>query len=699
LNDIVNKHTTDTNNNPDTSSSGGLAAQNASPVVDRLCNKRFDSDEFAIKHLNDQIAKAISKATAKLISNKKLQQVSKSTLEHAKSYDDARHDKFTVEAQLLAKQIKAQQHRPKHRDDNWSPIHSLGLVTKLLKRSDAEYSSPGAKAALKTEIDKLVNGAVWDKTPVEYDAAVVQYSDASFTRIFPIVGLKHSDSATPVFKGRIVIQGSDVRDGEGSSVFFSDTSSSPTSMTAIRTAIAYGQVSGGGSSTADAEAAYIQPLLPDDVHMFITVPDELMTTEMRAKARLLRRPVFRLRRPLYGWSRSGNIWEKHLKKTLEELDKQTEKQFRETVAKVTKHWTPVPEWPQTFWKIGAAGKPVILTVYVDDFVLAGPKHEAEWKAIRDAVKTSTPTVIDRVLGVNHTFEHAGTVTKTKIDMTAYLHQSIEMYNAIPGGLPLRANVHYPHYEPSNSEILNDLDTPGVYGKHSASLLMKLLYCARMARPDLCYAVNNLARWVTKWNKLCDKCLCHLFSYVQTKVATTLHAHVDTSDLDLVEIHAYPDADLAGNFDSARSTSGSFTHLYGPGTYYPLDWASKRQTATSHSTTEAELISASKVLRENLIPLMELWALLLQRPVKGIIHEDNMSTITVINTGYSPQLRHLAKHHRISLGLVHEMCQDPDIDVVHVETARQKGDFLTKGLDRTKHEAACQMVGVYPLLKG
>ena len=295
----------------------------------------------------------------------------------------------------------------------------------------------------------------------------------------------------------------------------------------------------------------------------------------------------------------------------------------------------------------------MLTVYVDDFVLAGPMHGAEWKAIRAAVKTSEPAIVDRVLGVNHTFDHVGAVTDTKIDMTAYLHQSIEMYNAIPDAVPLRTNVHYPHYEPSKNEIDSDLDKPGVMGKHSASLLMKLLYCARMARPDLCYAVNHLARYVTKWNKLCDKCLCHLFSYVQTKVATTLHAHVDSNDLEHVEIHAYPDADLAGSFDSSRSTSGSLIHLAGPDTYYPLDWSSKRQSATSHSTTEAEMISASKTLRESLIPLMDLWSLLLQRPVKGVIHEDNKSTITVINTGYSPQLRHLARHHRINLGLVHE----------------------------------------------
>ena len=75
----------------------------------------------------------------------------------------------------------------------------------------------------------------------------------------------------------------------------------------------------------------------------------------------------------------------------------------------------------------------------------------------------------------------------------------------------------------------------------------------------------------------------------------------------------------------------------------------------------------------------------------------MSTITVIETGYSPQLRHLQKHHRISLGLVHELCNQEDIVVQHVETCKQKGDILTKGLQRPKHDPACKMIGLYPYL--
>ena len=92
--------------------------------------------------------------------------------------------------------------------------------------------------------------------------------------------------------------------------------------------------------------------------------------------------------------------------------------------------------------------------------------------------------------------------------------------------------------------------------------------------------------------------------------------------------------------------------------------------------------------------MELWSILLQRPMKAVIHEDNASAIAVVKNGYSPQLRHLAKHHRISLGLVHEMCEQPDIVMIHCPTEEQKGDLMTKGLAKIKHEAAMKMVGLY-----
>ena len=89
----------------------------------------------------------------------------------------------------------------------------------------------------------------------------------------------------------------------------------------------------------------------------------------------------------------------------------------------------------------------------------------------------------------------------------------------------------------------------------------------------------------------------------------------------------------------------------------------------------------------------LWSALLRRPVRLVLHEDNESTITVIASGYSQQLRHLAKHHRVSLSLVHEMCQASDVEVRFCPTTLQKADFLTKGLDRAKLSAALDLINL------
>ena len=99
-----------------------------------------------------------------------------------------------------------------------------------------------------------------------------------------------------------------------------------------------------------------------------------------------------------------------------------------------------------------------------------------------------------------------------------------------------------------------------------------------------------------------------------------------------------------------ATSGGFVEIIGDDTFFPLDWFSKRQSATSHSTTEAELVAASKMLRESLAPLLHLWSVMLGRPVTAVTHEDNMSTTTVTKAGYSPQLRYVNKHHRIRSSL-------------------------------------------------
>ena len=56
-------------------------------------------------------------------------------------------------------------------------------------------------------------------------------------------------------------------------------------------------------------------------------------------------------------------------------------------------------------------------------------------------------------------------------------------------------------------------TQGVLAPVAAQIVLKVLYLARMSRPDLLWSVNTLARMVTKWNQACDKRLHRLIAYL------------------------------------------------------------------------------------------------------------------------------------------------------------------------------------------
>ena len=59
----------------------------------------------------------------------------------------------------------------------------------------------------------------------------------------------------------------------------------------------------------------------------------------------------------------------------------------------------------------------------------------------------------------------------------------------------------------------------------------------------------------------------------------------------LELGLFSDADFAGDRDAMRSASGVFLALYGPHSFFPLSAQSKKQTAVSHSTVEAEIVAA------------------------------------------------------------------------------------------------------------
>ena len=154
-----------------------------------------------------------------------------------------------------------------------------------------------------------------------------------------------------------------------------------------------------------------------------------------------------------------------------------------------------------------------------------------------------------------------------------------------------------------------------------------------------------------------------------------------------------DADFAGDKTTARSTSGGFLVLAGPRSYFPLAWVSKRQTSTSRSTTESEVISLAHSLYQEGIPSLQLWELLLGRSITLRVFEDNQATILVVKKGYSSKLRHITRTHKVNLSCLSEVFKDDTAVIEYIVTDEQAADIFTKALPPHKWPAALTLLGI------
>ena len=146
---------------------------------------------------------------------------------------------------------------------------------------------------------------------------------------------------------------------------------------------------------------------------------------------------------------------------------------------------------------------------------------------------------------------------------------------------------------------------GKLAPFAARVIMTILYAARMYRFDLLHSVNSLARDVTLWCRACDKKLHRLVSYIHHTKHYVLEGAVG-DNLDKCAIMLFTDADFAGNLRDSKSTTGMFLAMVGPNTFRPLGAVSKTQSAVSHSSTEAEVITLDHAVRVEGLPTMSFW---------------------------------------------------------------------------------------------
>ena len=245
-----------------------------------------------------------------------------------------------------------------------------------------------------------------------------------------------------------------------------------------------------------------------------------------------------------------------------------------------------------------------------------------------------------------------------------------------------SKVSSPHL--SSEEIAKDGQPNGKFAKTCASHVATLLFLTRVARPDINVAVQKLCRVVTRWTTTHDAMLIRLFSYLKHCGPISLVAALAPSDLEEVQLLLWSDADLCGDPEDTKSTSGLLIELENPrtGHRWPIAWSVKRQGATAGSTAEAETVAVATAVKHDGLPLASLLDLMLagcRRPIGIEARIDNTQALAAVHRGYSKKLRYLDRTQKVSIGAIHELIESGTISAVYHETSTHRGDGFTKAL--------------------
>ena len=171
-----------------------------------------------------------------------------------------------------------------------------------------------------------------------------------------------------------------------------------------------------------------------------------------------------------------------------------------------------------------------------------------------------------------------------IHQDAYIQELLRDYEACatepfrPKRLPMR-----PEVDLQEEEVDQSLTKQSEY----RSWVQRIAYAAHWTRPDIAYAVGELARFGGRAGTTHFDALRHLLCYLKYRQSFRIHYPRGKHGVD--PLSGFADA----NWKAPKSTTGTLSLFNGA----PLEWRSKRQNVSAMSTAEAEFMSVSALALE------------------------------------------------------------------------------------------------------
>jgi hypothetical protein len=203
----------------------------------------------------------------------------------------------------------------------------------------------------------------------------------------------------------------------------------------------------------------------------------------------------------------------------------------------------------------------------------------------------------------------------------------------------------------------------------------LMYAAIITRPDIAYAVAQLARFMVnpglKHHRAADRVLNYL--------RATSHLVLELGGGNSLEITS--DASFADNLPDRKSTQAYTIRLFGG----LVAWRSNKQDTVTTSTTEAELLALSQAARESMFVSRIMKGLSIPLANERIrIQCDNLQTIRLVTQELAKlqtQLRHVDIHNH----WLRQEVFNGTIEVVYTPSKEILADGFTKPLQQNEFQ--------------
>jgi len=489
--------------------------------------------------------------------------------------------------------------------------------------------------AMQSEYDSLMANGTWVLVNIDQEARRRRSNGKPPIKLIGsrwIYKLKlDSTGQVDRYKARLVAQGFSQRPG----VDFEETYAPVVDMTTLRALLSYATHHNWFIEVDDVETAYLNGRLEEEIYLRQPKGFEKGSSQ-----------ACRLIKAIYGLKQAGRTWI--------------------ALTKVLSKMGFVHSHADQCLMIRRTSKAVaMIGIYVDDLLLIGDKQATVDEARRQLhleFKMKSLGPVSWLLGIKIERDRkARTITLTQQSYTESILKLFRMEDCHPVSTPGASNVIL------TARSAGDISEPDFPFRECIG---KLLYLARMTRPDIMTAVCLVARFNN------DPTTQHV-----TAIKRVLRYLAGTSGRGIVlggqaspVLRLASDASYAEDLQDRKSTTGVVA-IYGG----IIDFFCRKQPTIALSTTEAEINAITEGVRSG-IHLRSLISDIEGRPLAPTyFDEDNQAAIAIVlgRAGTKSRTKHYdVKVHFLQSHMTGDNCK---FLLVYCATRNMIADFLTKNL--------------------